>query len=264
MVVLPKFGTTTNPSLDVMQEIREIVSLNFDFVEVGIEEPEGAPKIIADRAGKINKLIKKHKMFALGHAPWWIDLGSPHEIVRDAWFQECKKIIDVGRKINVKKITFHAHSQSMMLSDRGMLNEVISNYIENMNKLVNYAGDSMAVMLENTTEMSSIKDFGKIISKVGGLGVNLDIGHAFIGGGMKSVTDHIKKFNRRIEHIHMHDNHGKMDEHLPIGVASIDFRRTVNELKKIKYNKTIALEVFVPERVITRISEEILKEFWEQ
>ncbi|MBI2084937.1 MAG: sugar phosphate isomerase/epimerase [Candidatus Aenigmarchaeota archaeon] len=260
---LPKFGTTTNPSLDLMQEIREIAALNFDFVEIGIEEPEGSPKIIANRAGKINRIIKKHRMFALGHAAWWIDLGSPHEIVRDAWLEECKKVIDAGKRINIEKITFHAHSQSMMLSDRGTLKEVISNYIENMKKLVDYAGDSMVVMLENTTEMSSIKDFQKIISKVDGLAVNLDIGHAFIGGGMKSISNHIKKFGKRIQHIHMHDNHGKMDEHLPVGIASIDFRRTVKELKKIKYGKTISMEIFVPERVITRISEEIIKEFWE-
>lgn len=261
MVIFPKFGTTTNPSLDVVREVREIALLDFDFAEIGIEEPGGAPRLVAKKAAKINRIIKKHKMFTLGHAPWWIDLGSPHEPVREAWLAECKKIVDVGKKINVQKITFHAHSQSMLLSDRGALREVIGNYTESMGALVDYAGD-MTVMLENTTEMPSIKDFDKIVSKVKGLGVNLDIGHAFIAGGMKSVTAHIKKFSKRIEHIHMHDNHGKADEHLPVGVASIDFRKAIKDLKKIRYGKTVSLEVFVPERMITRISAEIVKELW--
>lgn len=258
---LPKFGATTNPSLDVVQEIKEIASLGFNFVEVSIEEPGGAHRMIVKKTAKINKIIKKHKMFALGHAPWWIDLGSPHEIVRKAWLEECKKIIDAGKRINIQKITFHAHSQSMLLSDKSVRKQIISNYIENMKDLVDYAGGTI-VMLENTTEMSSIKDFEKIVSKVKGLGVNLDIGHAFIAGGMKSVSAHIKKFSRRIEHIHMHDNHGKMDEHLPIGAGNIDFRKVIKDLKKIKYDKTVSLEVFVPERIITRISAEIVREFW--
>ncbi|MBI4167676.1 MAG: sugar phosphate isomerase/epimerase [Candidatus Aenigmarchaeota archaeon] len=259
---LPTFGTTTNPSIDVINEIKEIALLDFDFVEISIEEPCGSHRIIARNARKINRVIAKHKMFALGHAPWWIDLGSPHEIVRKAWISECEKIIDVCKKISARKITFHAHSQSMLLSDNTLRREVISNYIENMKSLVDYAGGDTVVMLENTTEMSSLKDFDKIISGVRGLGVNLDIGHAFIAGGMKSVSSHIKKFSKRIEHIHMHDNHGKMDEHLPIGLANIDFRKTINDLKKIKYDKTVSLEVFVPERTVTRISEEIVKEIW--
>jgi len=259
---LPKFGTTTNPSLDIVEEIREIASLDFDFVEVGIEEPGGAPRMIAKKAAKINSIIKKHNMFALGHAPWWIDLGSPHEIVRKAWLEECKKIIDIGNRINIQKITFHVHSQSMLLSDDSVRRQVIKNYIENMKNLVDYANGSMVVMLENTTEMSSLKDFERIVSKVRGLGVNLDIGHAFIAGGMKSVSAHIKKLGKRIEHIHMHDNHGKMDEHLPVGVASIDFRRAIKDLKKIKYGKTVSIEVFVPERIIARISAEIVRELW--
>lgn len=261
MASLPKFGTTTNPSVDIVGEIKEIASLDFDFVEIGIEEPCGSPKIIGKNAARINKIVSRRGMFALGHAPWWIDLGSPHEIVREAWLKECKKIIDAGRKVNIQKITFHAHSQSMLLSDKSTRKEIIGNYVENLEKLVSYS-DGMKVMLENTTEMSSLKDFDQIVSKVKGLGVNLDIGHAFIAGGMKSVSAHIERFNKRIEHIHMHDNHGKMDEHLPVGVAKVDFRKTVKDLKKIKYDKTISLEVFVPERIITRISAEIVKEFW--
>ncbi|MBI3412457.1 MAG: sugar phosphate isomerase/epimerase [Candidatus Aenigmarchaeota archaeon] len=261
-MTLPKFGTTTNPSFDVVQEIREIASLDFDFVEVGIEEPGGAPRTIAKKAPRINRIIARHKMFVLGHAPWWIDLGSPHEIVRKAWVEECKKIIDAGKKINMQKITFHAHSQSTVLSDKAMRREIIANYIDNMKSLVDYAGGSMTVMLENTTEMPSLKDFSRIVSKVRGMGANLDIGHAFIEGGMKSVSAHIRKLGNRIEHVHMHDNHGKMDEHLPVGVASIDFRKTINDLKKTKYDKTVSLEVFVPERMIARISAEIVREMW--
>ncbi|MFH0890279.1 MAG: sugar phosphate isomerase/epimerase family protein [Candidatus Aenigmatarchaeota archaeon] len=259
---MPKFGATTNPSLEVISEIKDIGALNFDFVEIGIEDPCGSPKILAKRAPKINKLLKKYGMFSLGHAAWWIDLGSPSQIVRETWLAECENIIDVAKKLNAQKITFHAHSQNIMLSERSLRKEIIKNYISSAKSLVDYAGDDVMVVMENTTEMSSDSDFGRIISGVKGLGVNLDIGHAFISGGMKNVTNHIRKFSKNIHHIHMHDNHGKSDEHLPIGLASIDFRKVVGELKKIKYSDTISLEVFVPERIITKISAEIIREMW--
>ncbi len=259
---MPKFGATTNPSCSVTSEIKEIGSLGFDFVEIGIEEPGGSPKILYKKASRINRLVKKYGMFSIGHAAWWIDLGSPHDVVREAWLEECKRIIDAGRKIRIRKITFHSHSQGVLMSDRSVKKEIIKNYVDSMKTLVDYAGNSMSVMLENTTEMESVKDFGRIISGVKGLGVNLDVGHAFITGGMKDITAYIRKFSKKIEHVHMHDNHGKADEHLPVGIAKIDFRKAIEEFKKAKYDKTISLEVFVPERIITKISAEIVREMW--
>ena len=48
----------------------------------------------------------------------------------------------------------------------------------------------------------------------------------------------------KLIHIHWHDNHGKRDEHLPIGEGLIDHVETVKALKYIDYDRTITLEVF--------------------
>ncbi len=261
-LTVPKFGATTNPSLDVISEIKDIGSLRFDFAEISIEDPCGSVGILSKNAPKINRLLGKYGMFSLAHAAWWIDLGSPNHIVREAWISECEKMIGVAKRLAAQKITFHAHSQNTMLREKSLKREVIKNYISSAKALVDCAGDGLKVVMENTTEMSSVKDYDRIISGVRGLGVNLDIGHAFISGGMKNVTNHIRKFSKNIHHIHMHDNHGKSDEHLPVGMASIDFRKVVYELKRIKYSGTISLEVFVPERIITKISAEIIREMW--
>lgn len=50
---IPKFGNLTNPSIDILREIRTIKRMGFDFVEIGIEGPEGKPE----------KLLKKKKVF---------------------------------------------------------------------------------------------------------------------------------------------------------------------------------------------------------
>ena len=61
---------------------------------------------------------------------------------------------------------------------------------------------------------------------------------------MRSVFNYINKFEEKIIHVHWHDNHGKRDEHLPIGEGLIDHVETVKALKYIDYDKTITLEVF--------------------
>jgi sugar phosphate isomerase/epimerase len=42
----------------------------------------------------------------------------------------------------------------------------------------------------------------------------------------------------------MHDNHGKQDEHLPLGKGKIDVREVIRLLKEVNYNRTITFEVF--------------------
>lgn len=68
-------------------------------------------------------------------------------------------------------------------------------------------------------------EFKYIIDNVEMLFVHLDIPHAFTSGGMESVI-----------HIHWHDNHGKRDEHLPIGEGFIDHQKAVKALKGIMIN----------------------------
>jgi hypothetical protein len=42
----PKFGLLTNPSIDIVKEIKDIYDLGFDYTEIGIEVPEGNRQVI--------------------------------------------------------------------------------------------------------------------------------------------------------------------------------------------------------------------------
>jgi len=61
---------------------------------------------------------------------------------------------------------------------------------------------------------------------------------------MNSVFGYISTFRDKIIHIHWHDNHGRTDEHLPIGDGLINHKNIIKALKSIEYNRTITLEVF--------------------
>ena len=64
--------------------------------------------------------------------------------------------------------------------------------------------------------------------------------------------------SNRIGHVHASDNSSRDDEHLPVGVGTIDFPEFVKALKGIGYDDTITLEVFSRDRDYLRISREKL------
>jgi sugar phosphate isomerase/epimerase len=243
-----KFGKLTNPMKDVQDEIKTAHDLGFDYVEIGIEGPAETPEILLKKKRQILKLLKKYKMFAIGHTSWWIDLGTQYEPVRQGWLEECKKIIKLCNELGIKLLNFHSHSIGTYISDKKGKKIVLNNFVKSLKELVEYGKRyNIEIMLENAAEKGEIKDFKDfkyIVDRVPGLKVHLDVGHAFIYDEMKGVENYIKTFKNKIIHVHMHDNHGKSDEHLPLGAGSIDYKKVIKLLKKIKYNRTITFEVF--------------------
>jgi sugar phosphate isomerase/epimerase len=120
--------------------------------------------------------------------------------------------------------------------------------VKSLREIVRQAKKSnLHVMLENvplSNGIHNVDEFKYVIDNVDTLLVHLDIPHAFTSGGMASVIDYINTFKDKIIHIHWHDNHGKKDEHLPIGEGFIDHQNAVKALKGIDYDRTITLEVF--------------------
>jgi len=261
-----KYGALTSPVRNVLNEIKLFHELGFDYVEIGIEGPEGScEKILRDRK-KILALLKRYKMFAVGHTSWWIELGSPYEVVRKAWVEESKRTIDVAAALNIGKITFHSHSRGAYTRKKKYKKLVFNAFMKSLKELVEYGKKKgVKVMLENAASGKEIKDFEDykyIVKGVKNLKVHVDVGHAFINGGMETVKKFITSFKDRLEHIHIHDNHGEEDEHLPLGVAELEYEKVVKLLKKVGYNKTVTFEVFTRDDDFVRDSRERFDNVW--
>jgi sugar phosphate isomerase/epimerase len=99
------------------------------------------------------------------------------------------------------------------------------------------------------------EDFAEIFEKFPSLKMTLDIGHAHIEDkeGQRGLN-FIKKFPDHIKHIHVSDNFGKKDNHLPVGAGTVNFPEIVKALKNIGYNDTITFEVFSKDRDYLKMS----------
>ena len=259
------YGLLTNPSIELISEITKIYDLNFDYVEIGIESPEGNPDIINKKNDKdvIKKLIEKFKQKPIAHTAYWFDLASDYDYVRQAWILEALREIKTARRLGIDLINFHANINGMFYEVKRKI--VLDNTIKSLREIVSQAKKhKVDVMLENvplSNGIHSVGEFKYIIDNVNGLFVHLDIPHAFTSGGMASVIDYINTFGDKIIHIHWHDNHGQKDEHLPIGEGFIDHKMTIKTLKDIGYDKTITLEVFTNSND-ARSSADKLKAMW--
>ncbi|AKL93752.1 sugar phosphate isomerase/epimerase [Clostridium aceticum] len=71
----------------------------------------------------------------------------------------------------------------------------------------------------------------------------LDTGHAHALGKSQLAT-WVESYEQRLQYIHLHDNHGEKDQHLPLGEGNIDFEDFFTKLKETQYNGIIICEIF--------------------
>jgi sugar phosphate isomerase/epimerase len=86
------------------------------------------------------------------------------------------------------------------------------------------------LMLENVYE-DEPRDIGIFLERLESrkVGFCLDAGHLFAFGNGKLET-WLKALGPYIGQLHLHDNHGSNDEHLPLGQGGIDFKHLFNHL----------------------------------
>ena len=73
-----------------------------------------------------------------------------------------------------------------------------------------------------------------------GLVALLDTGHVGIMG--ESLADHVFQLGEKLGHIHVDDNDGTCDDHLPPGLGTINFDPFFAALKKVDYQGYLSVE----------------------
>lgn len=183
---------------------------------------------------------------------------------RKAAKENLKWLIDTAGKIKARAIVLHPSHFNNSTEEEFKGNYVIKNSVnfqESRRLLVNtlrdcsdYASERGVILaLEN---MPPGDDKGGaigrtpdellgVIDEVGSEAVQcaFDTGHANIGG---SPLEYASALGDKIAHVHIHDNDGSGDQHLPLGKGNIDFGSLIKLLaeidKKRKDEITITLE----------------------
>lgn len=125
-----------------------------------------------------------------------------------------------------------------------MRDQLVSFQIEALPPIVEMAASyGLTLAFENyKAPFDGVSVLKKLIARVSGLKLHLDFGHTNFGKDSHEIF--CKELGEHLVHVHFSDNRSRNDDHLPLGVGTVDWQQAVDSLKSISYDNTITLEIF--------------------
>ncbi len=256
------YGGMNFPIRPILQEIEEIASLGFDYLELAMDPPRAHFRMIRQQRDEILKALDRYNMGLICHLPTFVSTADLTDSLRKTSLDEVLQSLDVAADLRPLKVVLHpSHIGGLSVLVMDEAKERAWTSLEATVERADQLGVSLCVenMFPRSNFLIEPEDFGPVLESFPSLKLTLDTGHAHIGSrGGKRTLEFIERFAHRIGHIHANDNFGKEDNHLPIGAGTIDFPKVVKLLKERGYDNTITLEVFSRDRDYLKISRDKL------
>lgn len=247
-----RFGAMNFPIRPVLDEIHAIGSQGLDYFELAMDPPEAHFSQLRQQREAIHQALAHYGMSLICHLPTFISTADLTRSIREASLTELCQSYTVANELGARKVVLHPSFVGGMGRNMPELSRRYA--IECLDTVARLAEEgNCRVCMENLfarlTPFTTPDDFAEVFERWPHLAMTLDVGHAFIDGrGMDRMLEFIQRFGPRIRHIHISDNFGQRDDHLPVGEGGIDFTVLIEALKEIRYDDTMTLEVFTADR----------------
>ncbi len=242
------YGAMNFPVKPILSELAKIAHMGFDYLELAMDPPEAHYSRVLQLKKPLSDALKCHDLKLVCHMPTFVYTADLAEDIRAASLKEMLGSLETAADLGAVKVVLHPS----IISGMGafVLETSKQNAMESLGVIHDRAAElGIPLCLENMfpryNSFFDAEDFKKVFQRFPGLKMTLDTGHANIGDSEGNrVYQLIELFKDRIAHIHLSDNAGKRDDHLPVGKGSINFVRLAKILKEIRYNDTVTLEIF--------------------
>lgn len=250
-----KVGFPNNPRKELEKEIKWIGDNGFHFIDLFLEPDQGESKKID--AKEVKKQLDHYGLGRIGHTAWYLPFGSPFKKLRACAVEIVRRYLDIFVEIGCKKVTIHTNWPPSLFSEE----EGVKFQTESIQSILGFAQTmGVKIMLE---PLHTVYDHARNIDSLLRLNEKLffhaDIGHLNLFG--RDPVEYLRRYRDKLKHVHLHDNNGRDDLHLPLGAGNIDWDRLVDVLKTL-YDGTITLEVFSDDREYVLHSKKIFLEKW--
>jgi sugar phosphate isomerase/epimerase len=189
-------------------------------------------------------LEKNHLKLASLHAPTSRDLSAMREsgtplsiceverVRRIEAMDELKRVIDVAEEFPFSRLIVHMGGPRETADPRKR--DAAFSSLEHLILHARHVG--VTICVENTTsEMGDPTYLRAFVdeTRLSGLRFNFDIGHAYLSDLPEDqrLEKSFAPLRDLVSSVHLHDNHGEKDEHLPPFEGSIDWTAAVKLLK---------------------------------
>ncbi|OAG27699.1 sugar phosphate isomerase/epimerase family protein [Thermodesulfatator autotrophicus] len=191
-------------------------------LEVGLDD--GALDLFSlSEFEKAAKILKKHAIKCSVHGPFRdLSLGALDSVIKDASLKRLKEALEIAALFEPEVVVLHTgYSPAYHLERREKWQEVAR---ETLSLLVREAERlNLKLAVENVLEPEPSWLTG-VVEKIPSpnLGYCFDAGHA-LAFAKSSWEPWLEAFKDRLFELHVHDNDGSWDDHLPPGQGKIPF-----------------------------------------
>ena len=231
---------------DILSNVQRLIDYGADKVELMMD---------GDKWDEMEHLFptiaKELKALPVGytvHPPAWdINLTSENRAIREASFHEYRKAIEFANMIGAQHVVIHPGFCFCPSFNKELGQQRAKAYIQQLCEIakplnvklaienVGYNGSSLFTQEEYTNFLNDVDDTA---------GYLIDIGHAHLNHW--AIPETIKAVKERLVALHIHDNSGTGDDHLPIGEGEIEWGPIFNMLVEEKVDCQLILE-YAPE-----------------
>lgn len=256
-----KIGAMTNPQRDLLEDLRQIAAEGFDYADITLEAPKAEPDQIDVQA--VRRLLEELGMGVVCHAAPYLPVHNPSALVRRAALDELRRSLDTAAGLGARLLTTH------YVGFPGFWPEATGYelYAQLYRLLCAEAAQrGLLVAMENGHRNAhQLKHFREIFARCPDLTLLLDVGHANIDVPKNQTREYLFSLADRLAHVHLSDNDGTADQHLPLGAPAkggVSWRRVAADLKSFGYDGTVTLEVFAGERSYRQDSAARWRRWW--
>lgn len=200
----------------------------------------------SDSINSANLKVRAHGRF------WDLNPVSLYPKMRQLTLEQTIESIDACDEINGEIVTIHP-GRCWFRGDKELFQKSKNWFQDYLKKTSNHAkekgikiaietGSHNADYPKNPTELlESVKPFEEV-------GITLDAGHLFLAAkernkSEKWIADIVEMVKDELINVHLHDNQGISDDHLPPGRGKIKFNKIIQALEK-HYDGPLILEMW--------------------
>lgn len=231
---MPKIGMPSCAILavDWIDALKVAAENGFDAFEVSCIFPSADPEnTTPDQVEQAKEIVAKSEMEICVHAPFVeLNTAAYSRGIREGSVEVVKKGIDFCHDLSGEIVIVHSGTITYdqlkgIARDQHPLMQIHWDHnIESLKQINGYANSKgITVCLENIGFNSidqTFEDLMEIREVVGeSLKFTLDFGHARLHQGAEKAIDLL---GEHIRHIHLTDNFGAKDDHLPVGDGDFD------------------------------------------
>jgi sugar phosphate isomerase/epimerase len=254
-----QLGLMNHPARPVEDELRGIAGDGFEFVDLTLEPPSAWPVEGAELA----RLVRELGLRVVGHTSPHLPIASAFDGLRDRAHEILRQCFAIFAEIGAEVVNVHPDAMPSVIPR----DVVIARNAEAVSTLADAAeAAGVRLMVENMGRaFATPEELRPLFEAAPRAGFHLDVGHAHLGrrpDEPNRAAALVEAFGERLAHVHVHDNLGVDDLHLPLGAGSVDWPEIVHVLRQAGYDSTVTIEIFSREAAHVETSRRVWQEWW--